>query len=77
MNDWNWGLYIREDLPMDKDNSVVIMCKDKSVSIGINGKFTNLIQPSRRPEGQATLYMSDPWYPAAKAVVSNFSYTPL
>jgi len=77
MNDFNWGYHHSEDLPMNQDNSVVIICKDKNVSIGINGRFQMITQPSRRPEGQGFLYTSDPWYPPAKVAVTKFSYTPL
>ena len=74
--DGNWGLDASVACPMNQATPISIVASGKNVTIQVGAKTYNLVQPTRRPTGKGFIvYMSDPWYPAMNATVSNFSYT--
>jgi len=73
--DGNWGLDASVACPMNQATPVSIVASGKNVTIQVGVKTYNLVQPTRRPTGSGYIvYMSDPWYPAMNAIISNFSY---
>lgn len=75
-SDGNWGLSKSYALPINVATPVSIVMNGSSVTITIGSTVYNLIQPRSRPTGsEFNVYMSDPWYPAMNATVTNFMYT--
>ena len=75
-SDGNWGLWKSYALPMNVATPVSIVMNGSSVTITVGSTVYNLTQPRSRPTGSGfNVYMSDPWYPAMNATVTNFMYT--
>ena len=73
--DWNWGLDASDSLPMNVATPVSIVASGKNVTITVGSKVIQLQQPTTRPTGNGfKVYMSDPWYPAMNASVTDFKY---
>ena len=72
--DGNWGINT-DPIPLGQTSSVRIECIGRSVKVIVNGRLYQDTQPTYRFYGNMIVYGSDPFYPAAQARVSAFSYT--
>jgi hypothetical protein len=74
--DLNWGLQETQALPMNQTSSFLLECTGKNIRISINDRVFSLRQPTQRPSGRlAIMYGSNPWYPNANAIVTDFCYS--
>jgi len=69
----NWGIDVA-GCQIGRTSKVVIECRNNIVKVSIDGNSSTLIQPSKRPSGQATVYSADPFYTAANAQIENLMY---
>jgi len=70
----NWGLDT-EPLPIGKKTHVKLEAKGESVVVKVDASQYAAKQPGKRPTGSGyTVYVSDPWYVPANAVVENLTY---
>ena len=72
----NWGIDSDGPLPMNTPVAVRLRAMGSDVSLEIDGRVVaSAKQPTYRPSGLATIYAGDPWYPPARATISNFCYS--
>jgi len=76
MIDGNWGIDT-QPIPLNQKVSFKLICQGSSVSVTANGQVINATQPRARPSGRATVWLADPWHPAANALVENLCYVPI
>jgi hypothetical protein len=72
-NDGNWGIDI-DGLQRNKESSFTLDCRNKNITITLDGKETKLIQPTERFSGSATVFGTNPFHEAADADVRNLCY---
>ena len=72
--DGNWGIDT-DPIPLGQTSSFKLECIGRSVKVTVNGRVYESTQPTNRFAGNMIVYGSDPWYPAAQARISAFSYT--
>lgn len=73
--DRNWGVDPSTTCPIGVATPVSIVANDASITVTIGTTVLNYTQPSRRPTGNGyKVYLSDPWYTPANAIVQNFVY---
>lgn len=72
--DGNWGIDT-DPIPLGQTSSFKLECIGRSVKVTVNGRVYESTQPTNRFAGNMVVYGSDPWYPAAQARISAFSYT--
>jgi hypothetical protein len=72
--DGNWGINT-DPIPMGQVSNFSLVCAGSSVAVTVNNKTYTAVQPKRRFTGQTTVYGSDPYYPAAAAKVTDFSFS--
>jgi hypothetical protein len=72
----NWGVNTNP-IPLNQKVSFKLICQGPSVSVTANGQVINATQPRARGTGTASVWMADPWHPAANALVENLCYTPI
>jgi hypothetical protein len=72
----NWGVNTNP-IPLNQKVSFKLICQGPSVSVTANGQVINATQPRARGTGRATVWLADPWHPAANALVENLCYTPI
>ena len=75
--DGNWGVDTNISCTLNQVNTFSLECRGRTVTMRLNNETQVLTQPSTRPSGLATVYAADPWYSAANASISNFSYVSL
>ena len=76
MTDLNWGIDTPA-IPLNQRISFKLICQGTTVSLTTNGNVQNATQPRARPTGKATVWLSNPWYESADALVENLCYTPI
>lgn len=70
--DGNWYPGGQHDgCSLNKTSRVVMVCKGKDVSVSIDNNVKKFTQLSHRYSGPATVFGSNPWYPAANCVIEN------
>jgi hypothetical protein len=75
--DGNWGIHSASRCQMGAPNTFRLECRGSNVTLQVNNDVFRVRQPTSRPTGNAIVYMSDPFYPAAQCEITNFSFTPL
>ena len=69
----NWGIDT-DALPLNVSTKVTLECNGTSVKLTVGEKVYNATQPTYRFAGNLIVYAGDPWYLAAKAVISNLEH---
>jgi hypothetical protein len=72
--DGNWGIWDAGRCPIGVATNFRLECRGDIVSVTLAGNTRQVRQPSMRAKGNATVFMSDPYYPAAICDISNFSF---
>ncbi|KAL5518260.1 hypothetical protein EMCRGX_G003963 [Ephydatia muelleri] len=70
----NWVVDTTAALPLNSRTNVTLECKGNDVKLTVGEKVYTATQPTYRYSGNLIVYASDPWYQAAKAVISNLDY---
>jgi hypothetical protein len=70
----NFGFDSVPGLRIGVKSSVVIECINELNKVTIDGTSVSLKQPTRRYQGQLTVYGSDPWHIPGNASISNLCY---
>ena len=70
----NWVVYTTAALPLNSRTNVTLECKGNDVKLTVGEKVYTATQPTYRYTGNLIVYAGDPWYEAAKAVISNLDY---
>ena len=61
-------------LPLNVPTAITLECVGRNVTLTVGGNVYKLTQPTERFAGKLNVYAGDPWYAAAKAVISNVNY---
>ena len=77
MTDGNWGIQPVTRCPLNTNTTFRLECRGSDVIVQVGNETIRARQPSRRPTGNATVFMGDAFYQAAKCLITNFSFTPL
>jgi len=72
--DGNWRMDNMAGCQIGRTSKVVVECRNNIVKISIDNNTSTLIQPTKRPSGQATVYSADPWHAPANAQIENLMY---
>jgi hypothetical protein len=75
--DHNWGIDSSENIPLRSKSTFRLECRDREVTLTVNSKMFRATQPTSRYSGPLTVWMSNPWYPAANGLIENFCFQPL
>jgi hypothetical protein len=75
--DHNWGVDSVENIPLNSKSTFRLECRGRDVTLSVNSRIYKATQPTTRYTGPVTVWMSDPWYPAANALIENFCFQPL
>ena len=71
--DGNWGVDV-DGIQVKKESSFSLECRDKNITITIDGKETKLTQPNERFSGSATVFGTNPFHKEAFSYVTNLCY---
>jgi hypothetical protein len=71
--DGNWGVDV-DGIQLKKDSSFSLECRDKNITITIDGKETKLTQPNERFSGSTTVFGTNPFHKEAFSYVTNMCY---
>jgi hypothetical protein len=74
--DGNWGINT-DPIPMGQPSNFRLECRDRSVTLTINGRVYQRTQPTSRPAGKMIVYGCDRFYGEAKANITNLKYESL
>ena len=69
--DWGFGT---DALPLHISTKVTLECNQSSVKLTVGTRVYTATQPTYRFAGNLIVYAGDPWYQAAKAIISNLDY---
>lgn len=69
---WNEGIDSSYDLPLNRKTTVRIEAVGRSLTVFFDGVMKDkTLLAGKRIFGKVKMYMSDPWFPPAKAAISN------
>jgi len=70
----NWGLDT-DSLPIGQKVHVKLVTQGSNITLAVDKKVYTETQPTKRPTGSGyTVYLSDPWFQPANAIIENLSY---
>ncbi|KAL5518024.1 hypothetical protein EMCRGX_G003690 [Ephydatia muelleri] len=72
--DGDWGFYRTDALPLNISTKVTLECNQRGVKLTVGTRVYTATQPTYRFAGNLIVYAGDPWYQAAKAIISNLDY---
>jgi len=72
----NWGID-SDGLQLNTKSHVEVRCKGTDVTVTVDSGVTNMRQPTYRFSGTGNVYMGNPWYDPANALVENVVYKQL
>ena len=61
-------------IPLNVPTTITLECVGRNVTLTVGGNVYKVTQPGIRTAGNLNVYAGDPWYAAAKAVISNVQY---
>ena len=70
----NWGIDPPDVLPLNISTKVTLECKGNDVKLTVGTRAYTATQPTYRFAGNLIVYAGDPWWPTAKAIISNLHY---
>jgi hypothetical protein len=73
--DFNWGFDSQPGCSIGVKTRISLECRGSAVTLKVGSNTFTAKQPANRYTGPVTVYGSNPWYLAAKAVVENVCLT--
>jgi hypothetical protein len=73
----NWGIQPNTRLQIGVPTTFRLECRGSNVKVQVGSEIINTRQPSARPVGNASVFMSDSMYQPALCDVTNFSFRAL
>ena len=61
-------------VPLNRDCSFKLSCVGKNITCSLDSTVYTTTQPGSRPSGNFLVFASDPFYPSAKATLSNLCF---